>query len=69
MIDPAQKHAARKPVLLGVSLKLYLDIDDSVAWAREIAEIADARGRISAEFGSDATKEMIMAASGEAVAA
>jgi erythritol transport system ATP-binding protein len=27
------------------------------------------RGQISAEFGPDATKEMIMAASGEAVAA
>jgi len=27
------------------------------------------RGRIAAEFGADATKEMIMAASGEALAA
>lgn len=31
---------AGPPVILGVSLKLYLDIDETTAWAREIAAIA-----------------------------
>lgn len=30
----------RRPVLLGVSLKLYLDVDRSAAWAGRIAEIS-----------------------------
>ncbi|MCS3842785.1 triose-phosphate isomerase family protein [Microbacterium sp. AK031] len=47
MSDPAQENAARRPVLLGVSLKLYLDIDDSVAWAREIAGIAEAHPSVA----------------------
>ncbi|WP_036281235.1 triose-phosphate isomerase family protein [Microbacterium sp. CH12i] len=29
-----------RPILLGASLKLYLDIDTSVAWARSLSEIA-----------------------------
>lgn len=40
MADPAPPNTDRSPVLLGVSLKLYLDIDTSVAWAERIAAVA-----------------------------
>ncbi|MGO1850882.1 triose-phosphate isomerase family protein [Microbacterium sp.] len=47
MNETALENSARRPILLGISLKLYLDIDDSVAWAREIAAIADAHPSVS----------------------
>ncbi|WP_404437898.1 triose-phosphate isomerase [Microbacterium aerolatum] len=47
MVDPVPENAARNPVLLGVSLKLYLDIDESVTWAREIAAIAGAHPSVA----------------------
>lgn len=42
MTDLARRSAVRRPILLGVSLKLYLDVDASAAWARQIAAIAGA---------------------------
>lgn len=36
----ADRVAERRPVTLGASHKLYLDVDDSVAWARAVAEMA-----------------------------
>lgn len=37
-----------RPVLLGASLKLYLDVDASVAWATSLAEIARAHPAVVA---------------------
>ncbi len=48
MIDPIPETAARRRVLLGISLKLYLGVDESVAWARQIAAIADAHPSVAA---------------------
>ncbi|MDQ0644288.1 triose-phosphate isomerase family protein [Microbacterium murale] len=37
-----------RPITLGASLKLYLDVDASVAWARSLAEIARAHAAVLA---------------------
>ncbi len=40
--DQAESHPATREILLGVSLKLYLDVDRSARWAAElVAEIAE----------------------------
>lgn len=44
----APRQEAGRPVLLGASLKLYLDVDTSVAWAESLAEIARAHPAVIA---------------------
>lgn len=39
---------AVRPILLGVSLKLYLDVDTSVEWARSLAQMARTRPAVIA---------------------
>lgn len=48
MTDHAQHSVERRSILLGVSLKMYLDIDASANWAGQIANIASAHPAVVA---------------------
>lgn len=49
MADGSDARSAHRPVTLGVSLKLYLDVEATVDWARKVATIA--RGHTAVRSG------------------
>lgn len=45
-LSPSEAQESRIPLLLGVSLKLYLDIASSREWARGVARVAEQRSNV-----------------------